>query len=234
MADRPPREEVSPSLWRRAWRALFWSLAGAVGALLAMFGIRAAARETPEAAVPLPRPAPEFGRGKEENEPPEEIRRGERIEHPSVHHDPRDVRVGCVFALLGATICFFALLGFAVWRYYDFQRDKQARIKQATHALRPHPSRALPPQPRLEPLNRMVKTDISNVFARRAARERLLHGYGPTEAEGYVHIPIELAIDQLAGELPVREAPPPAPLKSHGLVTGGESNSGRMFRGVPR
>jgi hypothetical protein len=229
MTDPSRREEVCLPFWRRAWRALFWSLAGAAGTLAALARFRADEGEPP-AAVPLPRSSSESGH-EQESKPPEEIRRGERIEHPSVHHDPRDVRVGCVFAVMGFAICFAALHYFAVWRYYDLQRDKQS---PSPYPLQPHPSRALPPAPRLEPLDRMAEFEASNVFVRRAARERRLHGYGPTREEGYVHIPIEQAMQQLAGELPVREEPPPAPIKSHGLVTGGESNSGRMFRGVSR
>jgi hypothetical protein len=235
MTNRPRRKEVCLPFWRRAWRALFWALAGAGGTLLAFFRFRAAARETPEAAVPLPRATPRTSRKEEADEPPKEVHHADgRIEHPRVHRETRDARVGCIFALMGAAICIAALHYYGLWRYYVFQEAQQQQSKQSDHPLSPKPSRALPPAPRLEPLDRMAEFEGSNVFARRAVRERRLHGYGPTEEEGYVHIPIEQAVRQLAGKLPAREEPPPAPQKSHGLVTGGESNSGRMFRGVLR
>jgi hypothetical protein len=47
-----------------------------------------------------------------------------------------------------------------------------------------------------------------------------------------VHIPIEVAIEQVVTRLPVR-ASAEEDYRAEGLVTGGESNSGRVFRRQP-
>ena len=47
-----------------------------------------------------------------------------------------------------------------------------------------------------------------NIDKRLAAQEKMLNSYGPTEEKGFVHIPIQQAIEAVADKLPVRKQPP--------------------------
>ncbi len=62
--------------------------------------------------------------------------------------------------------------------------------------------------------------------------ESELHNYGPAERSGYVHIPIERAMQLIPEKLPVRKDQPSDDQlrRQNGLVDDGEPNSGRMFR----
>jgi hypothetical protein len=89
----------------------------------------------------------------------------------------------------------------------------------------------LPVQPRLEQLKRTadIATDRGTLMASDLVR---LTEFGDTDDEGFVHIPIEVAIEQVVTRLPVR-ASAEEDYRAEGLVTGGESNSGRVFRRQP-
>lgn len=153
-----------------------------------------------------------------------------RIEHPRVRYERRDIRVRWIIGIL----IFFGCIGVAhlllLWWLLHWQMEIADRAKRSPYPLAPQPSTRLPLPPRLEQLDRMEGRDISDVFQREAARLRLLESYGPTDDPGYLHIPIEQALERLADRLPVRKQPPPSG-KDHGLVDSGESNSGRMARG---
>ena len=58
-----------------------------------------------------------------------------------------------------------------------------------------------------------------------------LNRFGTTEAKGYVHIPIDDAMELVVARLSVRKPSDDDDYRSRGLVNGGESNSGRKFRG---
>jgi len=136
-----------------------------------------------------------------------------RIEHPAVQHEPRDVRFGCVLALILGACCFAAVHYFVIWRYFWNRADAQAEMKKSPYPLAPTPSTQLPPEPRLEQIDRMSRDEASNVYYRQLAKEKLLNSYGPTEEKGFVHIPIQQAIDAVAqeaqaGKLPERNQPP--------------------------
>ena len=69
--------------------------------------------------------------------------------------------------------------------------------------------------------------------AKRSTRA-MLNSYGPTDEEGFVHIPIERAMEY-AGRPSCRSARAVTTDRrgnDNGLVDAGESNSGRMFRGT--
>jgi hypothetical protein len=63
-------------------------------------------------------------------------------------------------------------------------------------------------------------------------RDELLHSYGTTDDPQFVRVPINRAIQHLAGKLPVRKSNPGAEAHDRGLLDAGESNSGRMFRRI--
>jgi hypothetical protein len=151
---------------------------------------------------------------------------------PENRFETRDVRfrwvllvtvVGCC---VGAAI-FVLVRGF-YWAALELRSDGEST------ASRPHekPASELPPEPRLELLDRLEKTPASNVARWENGEEKSLERYGPSDEKGYVRIPLERAMQLLAGHLPARKDGDRPKFKDRGLVDAGESNSGRMFRGA--
>ena len=71
----------------------------------------------------------------------------------------------------------------------------QAAIKQSPYPLAPAPSHApCRAEPRLEQIDRLAGVETPNVYEREAAKLQTLNSYGPTAEEGFVHIPIERAM----------------------------------------
>jgi hypothetical protein len=169
---------------------------------------------------------------------PEEIRHPDgRIEHPTVRYERSDASfLGTFFILLGALV-FGVILLAAVLQFFYRYRDYQARIKQSSFPLAGSPSRPLPPPPRLEQIDRLAGIETSNVYDRESARLEVLDSYGPTSDAGFVHVPIERAIEALLERKTLKsrpEAPADQRRHSNGLVDAGESNAGRLFKGDPR
>jgi hypothetical protein len=170
----------------------------------------------------------------EEQPTVEEIRHPDgRIEHPRVRFEHSDANFSPILIIL-IIVMGIATLHFAsVWWFFKHYAAHEAAIKQSSFPLQPGPSDQLPAEPRLEPVNRMAAIEKGNVYVIEASRERILNSYGALES-GYVHIPIQRAMDLLANKLPVRPKPAGNAQKENGLVDAGEPNSGRMFRGEPR
>lgn len=164
----------------------------------------------------------------------EEIRHPDgRIEHPSVHTEKTDASFSWIAGILaGAAVLAVIIHGVILGFFYEY-RGYEADIKKSPFPLAAKPSEELPPEPRLEPLDRLNKVESSNVYERQLSRETILKRYG-TREEGFVHIPIKQAMTLLDGKLPARQGPAVDERRGDGLVDSGESNSGRMFRGKPR
>ena len=64
------------------------------------------------------------------------------------------------------------------------------RSKRSAYPLAPGLSAKLPPQPRLEQLDRITPAEIANGDKQLAAKEKALNSYGATAEKGFVHIPI--------------------------------------------
>ena len=154
------------------------------------------------------------------------------LQHAHVHYEHSDVSFRWIFVILLGVMVMAVITFYAVLRFFYDYRDYEAAIHQSSFPLAPA-TPGLPPQPRLEQLNRMTKVEESNVYIRQQHKEEQLRSYGPAE-KGYVHVPIDRAIDFLANKLPVRAKQPTADQKrrADGLVDAGESNSGRVFRGT--
>ena len=149
-----------------------------------------------------------------------------------MRHEPRDIRFPAILALMAMACAILAVLGYTIWRFYWFQAAGQEEVKASPYPLAPGLSAPLPPEPRLEQLDRMAAVESSDVSKRLAAQEKLLNSYGTTAEKGFVHIPIQQAIKAVAGSLPVAKgASQGRAAHNNGLLEAGESNSGRMFRG---
>jgi hypothetical protein len=148
-------------------------------------------------------------------------------------YERKDIRFGWLAAVLVAVCCFAAIHYYTIWRLLWFREGVQESQVQSPYPMAPKLSAKLPPEPRLEQLDRLAGVDSSEVNKRLAAQEKLLNSYGPTADKGFVHIPIQQAIRAVAGQLPVRKQRGET-TKDNGLIDSGESNSGRMFWEGPR
>lgn len=151
---------------------------------------------------------------------------------PENRFEERDVRfrwvllITVVGGLVGAGI-FFLVRGF-----YWMALESGAETRATTFVPPEKPTSELPPEPRLELLDRLAKTPAANVSKWERGEEKSLETYGTTDEKGFVRIPLERAMQLLADHLPARKATDRPNFKDRGLVDAGESNSGRMFRGA--
>ncbi len=154
-----------------------------------------------------------------------------RIEHPSVHFEHSDARFKPILWILVGAFVFAIIIHGVIWWFFHSYGEYEADIKKSPYPLARVPSTALPPQPRLEPLDQ--PGEPYDPYLREVNKEEKLQRYGPLEQEeGFVHIPIEEAMKMLANKLPSRAEPSEKEARrANGLLDAGESNSGRMFRG---
>lgn len=165
----------------------------------------------------------------------EEIRHPDgRIEHPSVRYEKTDASLRAILAIMACAVVLGIVIYLVVWQFFVRYSDHLAENGKSSFPLAPAPSMAQPPEPRLEELDRLKGNGVSNVYARQKAKEAALRRYGSTAEADCVHIPIDQAIDHFANRLPARKAEAGGPRHDLGLVDGGESNSGRLFRKEPR
>jgi hypothetical protein len=165
----------------------------------------------------------------------EEIRHPDgRIEHPSVKHERSDASFRWIMVILVGAVVFAVVVEFAILGFFDRLRASQAEIKKSPFPLATGPSDALPPEPRLEQVDRMPGVQTPDDYKRESANREVLNSYGKTADEGFVHVPIDWAMKYLVEEkkLPARPEPPADQRRrSEGLVDAGEPNSGRLFKG---
>lgn len=165
---------------------------------------------------------------------PEDARHeGAELEHPSIRYERRDVPFRWVLAVAIVSTCIGAAIFLLVYAFFRADTARLASRRESEFPLAEHPSHELPPEPRLEQLDRLPGLARENVYLMEAAKEDQLDRYGATKETGFVHIPIRRAMQSLAGQLPVRKEPP-VPTKDNGLIDSGASNSGRLLRGAPQ
>ena len=111
----------------------------------------------------------------------EEIRESDgRIEHPEIRFEPTDASLRWILGI-GISALALGALAFSLLLFFFHQyKNYQAAIKRSPFPLAPGPSEALPARPHLEQLDRVAGIERSNVYEREAAKEDLLHSYGPT------------------------------------------------------
>ncbi len=154
--------------------------------------------------------------------------------HPSVRFEHRDASLPAILVIMASALAFAALTFAIVWFFFLGYGRQLDVARQSKFPLAPTPSTALPPEPRLEELDRLRGKTTADEYARQKSKLAVLNSYGKTDEAGYVHIPIETAMKQVAGKLPVRKQQPKGARHDLGLVDAGESNSGRLFREEPR
>lgn len=158
--------------------------------------------------------------------------------NPEVRCEPRDVRLKPVLVTLAVALVAGVAIHVAVWLYFHAYRAHQDRVKASAFPLAEVPADGPPAGPRLEQVQRLPpETGKGALPAPEANREayhpsrRSLDGYGEAGERGFVRVPVERAMDHLAGKLPSRKEPDADERRrSGGLVASGESNSGRAFR----
>ena len=111
-------------------------------------------------------------------------------------HEPHDVAARPVLLAAVALVVVLVLVAagqLVLLRYYE------RRAMVATAPAAPLAEARTPPEPRLLPDPRSALLEL------RAEEDTLLHGYGWVNREaGIVRIPIERAIEVLAGKAPAR------------------------------
>src|SRR5579864_8398203 len=144
------------------------------------------------------------------------------LQHPEVRYERTDASFRWIFGIIVGSGVLMAVIYYVVLLFFQDYQDYQAAIKSSNFPLGPSGSEPLPPQPRLEQINRMAEIERGNVYLRQEQKETILSSYGPVE-EGYVHIPIDRAMDLLANKLPVRTTRPSAAQarRQNGLVNAG-------------
>ena len=153
-----------------------------------------------------------------------------RLEHPTVHRESRDASLRLVLAVLLGGLLVGGAAGFATWR---FVMPEQGGQRRSYNSYAPPPlATELPPPPRLDPLM-LKEPELREPRPYGIEAVERLHRFGPTDEAGFVHIPIDQAIELTAGTLPAPKSLPNDTVKDQGLVGGGESNSGRLYQDLP-
>lgn len=165
----------------------------------------------------------------------EDVHADNQPEHPSVRFERTDAQWTWIVTILAFGAFIGLLILVAVWGFFRDERQRLSVERRSEFPLAPGPSGALPPEPRLEQIDRLLQNDVSNVYLRQQLAERYLRSYGPTSDAGFVRVPIDAAIQYLATQkpLPARTELPSEDVGDNGLVDWGESNSGRLFNRRP-
>jgi hypothetical protein len=150
-----------------------------------------------------------------------------------VRFEQTDVGVRGVFIIIAVLAVLAPALFGGVWWWFARYNNRESAIKQSPFPLAEQPSLKLPPEPRLEQLDRMAGKP-TDAFPRLEEKEEVLNGLGPTDEPGFVHIPIKRAMALIVDKLPADKGPPPNEARNAGLLDDGEPNSGRVYRGERR
>jgi hypothetical protein len=156
------------------------------------------------------------------------------ITHPEVRYETSDLNFRWLLAILIGAMVFGMIIQLAVWDFFSDYRAVQAEVKKSPFPLAPAPTDSLPPEPRLEQLDRLEEALASTAAAREATELSILNSYGPTLEEGYVHVPIDRAMKLVQRQLRSRADRQTEDKRENGLMDAGAPNSGRMYRGKPK
>jgi hypothetical protein len=152
-----------------------------------------------------------------------------RIEHPRVRFEPTDISAGGVLTAIAIAAVFVPLGLFGIRMFFEHAERAAEQPRQSDMATTVERTTVLPTEPRLEQLDRLAGVEASDV-GRRQPAEAVLNSYGPTADKDFAHVPIDWAIEQVVGRLPIKLPTVDTPARDRGLLDAGESSSGRMFR----
>jgi hypothetical protein len=154
--------------------------------------------------------------------------------HTEVQYDEQEVPIKGVLIVVAGIAVVFVLVGLLAWYKLDSNiGPNRSGTGVSNYNTYNTPSDRLPLQPRLEPLGTVTGQVSQSIAQHQLAFEQTLANYGSTSDNAFVHIPIAEAIKLVIPHLPVRRETPADLSKTHGLVGGGESNSGRLFQEAP-
>src|SRR4051794_20049991 len=91
----------------------------------------------------------------------------EQTSHEStVRHEHSDAKFSWVLGLVITTAILGILMHVVIWEFFVHERDRLNEDRASKYPLAPRPSTALPPEPRLEQLDRLSGNDLANVYVR--------------------------------------------------------------------
>ncbi len=115
-------------------------------------------------------------------------------EHPEVRHEFSDVSFRWIVGALMTAGVLGAVIHFAIGFFFEARKEALDVARRSPYPLAPRPSTALPPEPRLEQLDRMKQRTEPITLDKGQANLVRLGSLGPTEDKDFVHIPIERAL----------------------------------------
>ncbi len=163
----------------------------------------------------------------------------EQISHHGVAFENRDLSGTGIFVFMVLLVVFTAVLALGVWGYYVF-RAHQVEAEKAeplsgvqtienTPANTPDPTKRFP-QPVIQP------DDQGDMRSFKQQEDQALNSYGWVDKNaGYVHIPIDAAIKDIAQKgLPARPAQQMAPVAHFAAGDGTPTGNAGGTRPVSR
>jgi hypothetical protein len=157
------------------------------------------------------------------------------LQHPDVQFERSDAHFRPILMIVAAVLIFGIIIHLIVMRFFDTNNEREAAAKRSPYPLAPGPSANRPREPRLEQIDRTPPEGVDPIDASVRERSNLatLQSYGPTTQDGYVHVPIDRAMQVLLDKKTLKPRPePPAEerRRANGLLDAGEPNAGRLFK----
>ena len=151
--------------------------------------------------------------------------------HAKVRFEPTDISFRGVLVVVVIAALLVPLHQFCMLMFFGHEERADLTARQSEFSPASEGKTLLPVEPRLEQLDRMAGIETPDVYRRQIAAEATLNGYGSTPDAGFVHVPIDWAMEQVVSRLPVKVSKSQGPISNRGLLDAGEPNSGRVFRG---
>ena len=147
------------------------------------------------------------------------------LKNPSVRRERSDVSFRGVMVVIAAALVAGLVIHVVVYSFFQGYRHRLDVERRSSFPLSAGPEMPTPPPPRLEQVDRLSGSESP------PPRDEALHRYDRGGENGFVRVPIERAMERLAGKLPARDQPDEEKSRgAGGLVEDGAPNSGRLFK----
>jgi hypothetical protein len=156
-------------------------------------------------------------------------RPGDSDRNPEVRRERTDANLSWILLVIAAMVFVGVIVHSFVWQWFVGYEQRLDIERQSASPLAAGPKAPTPPEPRLEQIDRLGG-QAQDAAASLGVSEAELRRYGHSDESGFVHIPIDRAMDRLAGKLPTKQATAEQDRRSNGLIDDGASNSGRLFQ----